>query len=141
MRHWTRSALLRYKNSAFFSTLLGVHSTNPHWLPDTIVVYGLFRNSLRLACGSRRLHRQFTPPRQLFPCPAWVSPGGQSRIDREPEHFLIHLPARKPACSTHRVLRAWVCSRFRLAPCAAHCGPNVFPAPIAAWERQLLRVR
>jgi len=22
MRHWTRSALLRYKNSAFFSTLL-----------------------------------------------------------------------------------------------------------------------
>src|SRR5580704_15557781 len=82
--------------------------------------------------STSRLPRQFTPPRQLFPCPAWVSPGGQSRVDREPGHFLIHPPARKPACSTHRVLRAWVCSRFRLAPCAAHCGPNVFPAPIAA---------
>ena len=124
---------------------LGVHSTHPHWLRDTIAVYCLFRNSLRLACGSRSLHRQFTPPRQLFPCPAWVLPGGQPRVDREPRTFFdSSASAGNPLVALYRVLLSGVVcvADFLTSAVRSALRPECFsPVPIAAWERQLLRVR
>ena len=56
--------------------ILGTVGAHPHWLRDTTVVYGLFRNSLRLACGYADFPGNLLRRDSCFRAPRGYHPAG-----------------------------------------------------------------